>query len=259
MSRPRLALVLVPAAAIVLAACSSGTSGSPATDTSSAPSSVSSSGQSSAPSSELAALSATDLLAKASAAVAHTDVHVSGTAASDDQTVSLDMSYVGNDASGSMTMSGAKLTLLNVGGTTYFKADDAFWKTAAPSDADKIVAIVGDRWIKIDASAADFREMASIATRDFLTSEVLTPSGTITKGEPKTIDGVNCLTLTDTDPKEGNGVLYVDAADAKPIRIAPGEGGDAKGELDFDYSPEAIPAAPAASDVLDFSALQGGN
>jgi len=260
MPRPRLALVLVPAAAaIALAACSSGTSGSPVTDTSSAPSSASSAPQSATPSTDLAALSASELLAKVTAAVAHDDVHISGTAVSDEQAVSLDMSYVGDDASGSMTVSGAKLALLNVDGVSYFKADEAFWKAAAPSDAEQVAALIGDRWIKVDPTDANFGEMASIATRKFLTTSVLKPTGSITKGEPKTIDGVNCLTLVDTDPKEGNGLLYVDAADGKPIRIAPGEGSDSKGELDFDYSPPAIPPAPAASDVLDSSALQSGN
>lgn len=253
MPHRRRALVLLPAAALALAACSSGTSGSPVVS-----SSHSTAASSASPSADLAALSADALFAKVKQTLGTKDVHINGTATQGRQKISLDMSYVGQNASGSMTVDGGKLTLLTVDGATYFKADEAFWKSADPSEAKRIAALVGDRWIQIDPTDSSFTEMASMATRDFLTQDLLTPDGKIAKGDPKTIKGVNCLTLVDTSKTDG-GYLYVDAADAKPIQVAPAAGAKSGGELNFDYSPGAIPPTPAASDVLDFSALQGGN
>lgn len=256
MPHRRRALVLIPATALALAACSSGTSGSPVA--SSGTQSTAASSPASSSSADVAALSADALFAKAKQTLGTKDVHIKGTATESSEKVALDMSYVGQDATGSMTVNGGKLTLLTVGGSTYFKADQAFWKAADPTEASKILAIVGDRWIKIDPTDSSFGEMASMATRDFLTQDLLAPEGKITKGEPKTIEGVDCLALVDTNTANG-GTLYVDSSDAKPIQVVPSAGAKSGGELNFDYSAGTIPAAPAASDVLDFSALQGGN
>jgi hypothetical protein len=201
---------------------------------------------------DLSNLSATKLLAKSKAALGgKEDVQISGSGSDSGNSVGIDLSYVGDDASGTVKLGNAEISLLTVGGGAWFKASDEFWKSQfSAKQATAVIAVVNGRWIKVDPTDASFKDMFSLAHRSGLDTGLLDPNGSVTKDKAKTIAGVPCLAL-----KSSSGILYVDKANARPMEIDNATGNASK--LTFSYKNEAAPTAPAAKDVLDYSELAG--
>jgi hypothetical protein len=191
---------------------------------------------------DLSALSATAILAKAKAQVAK-ESNVSIAAAGDGTgEMALKFDYSGNDSAGTLTTDGGVLTLLNVDGVTYYKPDNAFWTYAAGAQATGIIAKVKGRWIRPTANSS-FADFLKVAERSALSTQILTPKGTISKGRTKTVNGVTCIALEDGE----TGALYVDSKTARPIQIT----SKTDGALNFSYDAVDIPDAPTGADVVD--------
>jgi hypothetical protein len=230
MTRSRFAAV-VAAAALVLAGC--GGSDEPATKKA-----------------DLSDLSASKLLAKAKAAVKSEDsITISGEGKDEGSTMSLDMHYVDEDAWGTIAFDSDELRVLRVDDQAFIKAGDSFWKSMVGDEAGAILSEIDGRWVIANA-ASGFGEFASFADRSFLADEMLKPENTPTRGESKTVEGVECLALDDGD----EGTLYLAKDDGRPIQIDDGTEG---GALTFSYEDQDAPKAPAASDVVDLSRLAG--
>jgi hypothetical protein len=188
--------------------------------------------------------------AKAYLADASHPVHVKGSGTSGGQAISIDMQYVGSDSSGSYGIMGGTAQLISAGGSVYLKFDNALWSSAAPTQAAQIEALVGSKWIKADPKNSEFAEFTSLASRSFITDQILASSSTLSLGAPTTVDGVACQALVGA-----NGTLYVASDNSRPIRLL---GTGQAVSLDFTYASAPAPAAPAAANVLDLSALGGG-
>ena len=93
--------------------------------------------------------------------------------------------------------------------------------------------------------------MIQVANRDFVDSQVLSASGSVTKGADATIDGHKCVTL-----KTKTGTLYLDASSALPVQVS-GTGGTDTGKARFSYEKLTAPTAPAANDQVDLNKLVG--
>jgi hypothetical protein len=200
---------------------------------------------------DLSTLSAKAILAKAKAQVgkeAHVSIASAGSGTSSGSGA-VKFDYSGKDSYGTITTPNGVLTLLNVGGTTYYKADDSFWKSSAGDQAAAIIAKLNGRWIK-PAAGSSFSDFLKVADRSSLSSQVLAPQGSITKAGTKNVNGVSCVVL-----KDGSiGSLFVAKKGARPIQIT----SKANGILNFSYDAVDIPDAPAADEQVDESELSGG-
>ena len=200
--------------------------------------------------SDVSNLSADALLVKAKGEVgSNQTISVKGTGVDAGSKMVVNLTFVGKDSSGTIEIDGDKIKLLSVDGKSYFKAEDSFWKSQAADQADQIIALVNGRWIKADGSS-DYADLVTLAKRSFITS-ALKPDGTLKKGTPKTISGVDCLALIDGS----SGTLYVAKDDGRPIQLASKKSSD--GDLKFTYDKAAAPKAPKASDVFDFASVTG--
>jgi hypothetical protein len=231
--RARFLLIPLMAAAALLAGCATTTPPAPA-----------------ATDNGVSALTAQEILDKAQEALAAAkSFHVKGGATESGKALAIDMTLAGADFKGTITVDGQAIELIKIGTDLYMKAPDEFWKGQLPAgQSDAILLLLKGKYVKVSATAPGFSEMANLADP----KGFLDPSGTVTKGSPKDINGQPTIALTDTD-----GSLYV-ATTGKPypIRI---EGSEAGQSLDFsDFDATVKIEAPPASQVFDLQGLIGG-
>lgn len=205
-------------------------------------------GSSSTP--DLSGLSATKLLAKAGTALAKEQyISLSGNITDNGGQTGLDLSYVGADSHGTITLKGAELELQTVAGKTYFKPSDSFWKAQMGANATSVIKLIKGRWIIADPTNQSFGQLIQLANKDFITKDVLAPAGTVTKGKETKINNILCIPLTTK-----TGTLYLDAKTARPVEIV-GNGSGGTGKADFSYDKVDAPVPPATSDTVDLASL----
>lgn len=202
---------------------------------------------------DLSGLSAKQLLAKATAALKkQEDVSISGRIGTTASQTGLDLHYVGHDASyGRLTLSTGTLEFERVAGKTWLKPDAGFLRAQLGASGAAVTKLIGGKWILADPSNQAFGQLIQVASRDFVDSQVLSASSTVTKGGPATVDGTKCVTL-----KTRTGTLYLDAATALPVQVA-GTGDEDTGKAQFSYAKLTAPKAPPASEQVDLSKLVG--
>lgn len=197
------------------------------------------------PKEDLTNLSADELLAKSKKAATEAEVLTISGAGSG---LALDISYLENASTGTITLEGAEIKLLTVDGKSWIRGSDDFWKKQAPDQANQIITVINGRWIVADPANADFKDLISFGDRKFVTETLLVPDDEMVLGKPKTIDGVECLALS--DGKNGN--LYVAKDDGRPIQVA---GETNEDMLKFSYDEVDEPKAPAKDEIVDLGAL----
>jgi len=196
---------------------------------------------------DLSNLSAKKLLDKAKAAVkSEASISMKGDTKAEGSTMSVDMHYSDEDAWGTLSYDGAELRVLRLD-ETFVKVNDSFWRSIGAPDAT--ITSVDGRWMNATGDSG-FEQFLGFAERSFLADEVLKPENKMTKGEPKTVEGVESLALVDGD----DGTLYVAADDGRPIQIDFAGNG---GFVTFSYEDQETPKAPPASDVVKAPSLAG--
>ena len=197
----------------------------------------------------VADLSATKILAAAKKQLAqekYVTIKGSGRDEEAGETISVDLSFADQTATGTVGVSGMTLTLLKADGKSYFKADKSFFESAgAPAEAMKLI---GDKWVVIDSADPNFAQIASFVSRKDFGNELLKPESKVTKGKEKKVNGVDCVALKDKD-----GTFYFDKKDAKPIRLVSTK--DGKGTLNFTYDKVDKVEAPSSDEVIDLATL----
>lgn len=255
--RPTRVLLAVSAAALLSAACGDDTTGSAAPATTSGAGTPSASAPASTSGGGLAALPATEILAKASAALkAAPSVHLKGSGSSGGQTFEIDMRYgKAAQAVGTVTANKQKIELRRDGRSVYVKADAAFWQSTGGAAAARLLA---GKWLKAPLGDQRVAGLAAFTDKDQFTSGILKADGTVTKAETKTIRGVEAIGLRSSGA-QGGGILYIaSTGDPVPLQIVPEAGGGDAGQLDFlDYGKTVDVQAPPASQVVDASKLGG--
>lgn len=201
----------------------------------------------------VAALEADAIVDKAMAALgAAKSFSLKGDIDMDGQRLALDIKVSGEDVLGTMTIDGAAVELLRVGGQAYIRPDEKFWSQFGGADAGATMAqLMGDRWAKISSKDAQFEEFFQITEP----ADLLKPDGAVTKGETKTVNGVAAIGISEAG--SDGGTLYV-ATTGEPYPLLM-EGPPGKGQLsfgDFGAAFEDI-KAPAAGDVVDLDKLTG--
>jgi hypothetical protein len=185
---------------------------------------------------------AADALEKAGA------VHIEGTVQQDGEEGGVDLHLQGEDATGSLTMSGAELQLIVVDGTVYAQGGADFWGSFGMPEEG--ASLVEGKWIILpDEAAGDFAEfsLAGIVT-------------SFRDPESKVKDDVR------SDEVDGKDVVVVEQEDGSALSVTDDEPsyplsltnkGDSEGTLKFSRFGEKEDIS-APDDAVDLTELMGG-
>jgi hypothetical protein len=201
----------------------------------------------------VADLSANGILSKAKDALGQaSSVHIKGGGFSEGQQFALDMRYGSAGATGSLTANGQTIELLRVGPTVYLKGTEVFWRSIGGASAAELLK---GRYLEVPANTPNFSEIAGFTDLRKNAQELLTPDGTISKGERKTINGVKAIALNSSK----GGTLYIALqGNPYPLQVVPSDSSksDETGSLEFlDYGVPVAVTPPHADQVVDVSKL----
>jgi hypothetical protein len=199
----------------------------------------------------VAALAADEILKRAEAAVVQgKSFSAKGELVQDGQASDVDFKFSGTDFIGSMSVKDAKIELLSVGGEKFIRPNAAFWTLTTGAQGSTMAALVGDRWVTGAGNDKSFAELFSMGS----VSELLKPSGTLSKGEQKTIGGLPAVGLKDSGQPDST--LYVaTTGEPYPLQLS-GKGGATLVFAEFGTAFTDI-VKPAAGQVLDLGKLTG--
>lgn len=207
------------------------------------------------PTASIARLTTQQILKKAEAAAkAATGVRVHGTMnMADGTTLKLNVRLARSGGSGTVGFDGTGMSVIVVGRTAFVQVDDSFWRQdkKKSKDAELFIQLLRGKWLKLALDNEGLGEMAGFASKaTFFDGMFTDPGSTLRKTAAKTIDGVSCVGLRGTD-----GTFWVDATNARPIRLElSGRGGT--GGLSFsEYNQIKAPKAPPPAQVVDGKAL----
>lgn len=197
-----------------------------------------------APANGLASQSAQQILdASGQAARGAHSVHVSGTISDQAQPLRLDLDVVnGKGASGTITVSGLRVDVVDVANAVYLKGSDMFWKHFASTGAAQLLR---GKWLKSPATGS-FAAFAQFTNLAQLFNRVFSGHGTLTKGAETTIGGQKVITVHDS-----RGANFYVATTGKPYPVSLTKAGSGGGTVHFsDYNHQfAIAAPPGAVDI----------
>ena len=155
----------------------------------------------------------------------------------------------GKGASGSMTVEGQPIQIVEVGNGFYMKAGETFYKQVGGGAAAQLLK---DKWLKTPTGSGEFASLGALTSLDKLLSSTLTTTGTLTKGSTTTINGQPVVGITDAK----KGTLYIaTTGPAYPVAIVK-EGTDS-GKIVFDEWNKPV-TLTAPSNSVDLSQLEGG-
>ncbi len=220
----------VLATSALLGACGGGAStAAPATSTSSASSGID---QKTGP--EISALAQ-------KAATSAKSMHVKGKAGPTD----LDLSITDSGAVGTVGGADGKVDLLAVGGKVWIKSDAAFWTMSGLPAAS--AAKLDGKYVDVSTQSTKFAGFLSVKAFFGATTQ-----GTkATKGDKTTVNGVDVITLKDTD-----GSLLFVSLTGEPFPMRVSNTGAQAGQLDFaDWNAPVALTAPTADQIVDLKTL----
>lgn len=161
----------------------------------------------------------------------------------------LDVSSKGS-CKGTIGVGDGTIELRAIGGSAWYRADEAFWSSIAPGDGKRIAKKVGDRWVKLGGQLASLRSFCSITS---LTGQMLPESAKIRSAGPAMVQTVPTVRL---DVTRGDDSSRAYVIGAEPHRIARFTQG-ATGELDFSgFDKRFDVVAPQKSQVYDLKKLE---
>jgi hypothetical protein len=146
-------------------------------------------------SSSLVSKTPSQILAAAEAAIkGATSYEISGSGGSSGIT-GFDLKVVGTDISGSYTLSGTTVDLLDVASTICIKAPVAFYTAEGASAAG--AALLGGVWVEIPASSSYASKFSSLSNITDISSK-LTTTATFTSDGTGTVNGQSVVLLKDS-------------------------------------------------------------
>jgi hypothetical protein len=187
-------------------------------------------------------------------------VKVVGTVATGGNEVSIDIQTNDKgDCTGSIGTGGGKAQLLGTGGSVWFKPDEAFWRASASDTADRIIQVVGDKWVVVPASEDGFDEFCDIDKLfDQLLESDKDSDAKYTKGKTSSVDGKDAVAVKSTSKSDGTSTGYVRVDDPHYlVKIEKTKGTDT-GKVTFsEFDSKVEVEAPADADVIDLNNLAG--
>jgi hypothetical protein len=140
---------------------------------------------------------------------------------------SFDLKVVGADISGTYTLNGSTVDLLEVASTIYIEAPASFYTAEGASAAG--AALLGGAWVKIPASSSYASDFSSLSNITDLPSKLSTTTDTFTSDGTGTVDGQSVVFLKDTT--NGNVVAIATSGPAYPLQVK--ETGSTAGTYDL--------------------------
>jgi hypothetical protein len=185
-------------------------------------------------------------------------LRVAGTVTTGGSEVSIDLRMDGDgNCAGSLGTQQGEVQLLGAAGRTYMKPDAAFWRGMTGAEADRVMQVVGDRWVVVPSSEPTFSRFCDA---DELIDELVSDSRgtTYRKAGTTTIDGADVVAVATKGAggQSSTGYVRVDAPHYL-VRVEE-RGGTEPGTVMFsDFDVPVRTTAPPASDTIDLSRLGG--
>jgi len=197
------------------------------------------------------ALSVADIEAQAIADMGSlTSLHLEGAVSVSEGDIGLNMDVsTSGDCSGTLTIKGGTAQILSVDAAAYLKGDEKFWKATAGTDADAVIALIGDKWVKSGSND----QLTQLCDLDRILESLDKDNGTEdAKGDIAEVNGLQAIEIT---TKQDGGTTHAWVAlDGKHYVLkVESEGGTEPGTLTFsDFNKELKLTAPADEEVIDF-------
>jgi len=194
----------------------------------------------------LAGLSAKQVLSKAvSDLKSAPSFHIAGTV-NQDGGIHIDLAYKhGTGCEGTLGISGkGSVYLLVIGGTAWFKPDQAFWESSAGSSASSVIAVIGGRYLTDSTSSSNVSGLAQLCDANSLASSFTSPKD-IVKGTTSMINGERSLALR--DPAK-SAVMYVTDTGSPQILRVTGTQPGSVGRVDFTGYGGSVTLRPPPAD-----------
>ena len=191
-------------------------------------------------------LPADQILSKSLAAAEKAkSVRVSGTAPGGSQ---LDLAMSADTTRALVTSGGATLEVIHVKQAYYLKAGKDFWTGHVGAAS---AATLADKYVKVGAGVAtQFKQFTDIASL----FGSLKPTGTLSKGKTKTVNGTPSVELLDS---KDTSVLYVLTV-GEPYPVEINQPGSSGGTITFtDWNKPVSVAVPPNSQVVDLTSVTG--
>jgi hypothetical protein len=148
------------------------------------------------------------------AATSASSVHVTGSIASGETPITLDLVMArGKGAKGSMSTNGAEFDLVRIGDTAYIRGSDEFLKQNAGAT---VAQLLHGKWLKASITSGRFRSLAPLTSVGLLFAKISSSHGKLAKDGKTTYKGEQVVAIRDTSD---NSKLYV-AATGKPYPVA---------------------------------------
>jgi hypothetical protein len=158
----------------------------------------------------------------------------------------------GTGCKGTIAQAGkGSFTLVVIGTTAWMKADDAFWRAYAGSDASQAIALLSGRYLKGSTTNANVASLTQLCDVNTLTSQLSLPTDVV-KGKVTTLGGQQVVPLTD---KAKGGTLYVtDTSSPQIVEVVNTTAGNS-GKITFTVGNPVTLTAPPASESIDGSSF----
>lgn len=201
----------------------------------------------------ISALSADEILTKTKAALKKAGAyHIKGESVQDGGKVTVDLSANGNNAKMSSTIDGQTFDVIKVGQDLYVKLPETFANLVLESvpAAQKAIAsaLLKSKYIKTTVTDSQFKDYATSLDMD----DIFKPeSGTFTKGETGTTNGVPTIALVDG---KGNKLIIATTGEPVPVQMVT-SGGQALQVTEVGTASEI--KAPSADQVFDIKSILG--
>ena len=173
-------------------------------------------------------------------------VRLAGTVMSDGKPIKLDLTLTGEDAKGTLTISGNDVQLIRVGSDVYVKGDPDFLKSVAGTKSEEVLDQLNGKWLKAGSDKSGSFDAFSIDGFANLLKADSTTTATVSQSE---LNGAKVVVVTQ---KDGSALSIANTGPAYPLLlVSKGEDG---GNVTFsDYNAAISVTAP--TDVLDLDEL----
>jgi hypothetical protein len=170
-----------------------------------------------------------------------------------DGTLEIDLSAdEDGNCSGILTVAGGTADVLSIGGASYIRGDEAFWRASTGASADQVLAVLGDKWAKLPAGDDSFSEFCDI-DNVFAGDDA---AEKYTKGEVGTVAGQEAVEILVEEEGEGTRHAWVSTDSKHYVLKVEQVGGDEPGTFQLgDFNEPVDAVEPAEGEYVDLGSL----
>lgn len=183
-------------------------------------------------------------------------VHLAGNIVDDEgQKILMDVTVSkGGECEGSMQIENVgSMEIINVDGVSYFKADEAFWKSQGGEEASVILGLIGDKWTTDSSDPEGFAELCDLdeLLSDLNSDDVSGDDSKVTG--TREVSGMETVTIDFTSDDGNPGVAFIASEDPHYfVRFEVEE----EGAMGFSRFNEPLEVEkPADSEIFDLAKL----